>query len=120
MVGSNAEFPRARGPRMGSRARFCPCHHASIDLEKSLTVREATERISSWLRCGNVSLIEPSPGHWERLRQTLARLGMAGNLTTDAHLAILALEHNAEIHSSDQDFSRFAGLRWKNPIERET
>jgi predicted nucleic acid-binding protein len=51
------------------------------------------------------------------LRQLLEPLGTAGNLTTDAHLAALAIEHGAELCSTDMDFSRFAGLRWTNPLE---
>jgi len=39
-----------------------------------------------------------------------------GNLASDAHLAALAIEHGAEIYSSDTDFSRFPGLQWKNPL----
>jgi uncharacterized protein len=51
------------------------------------------------------------------LRDLLEPLGTAGNLTTDAHLAALAIEHGAELCSTDADFSRFAGLRWANPLE---
>ena len=39
-----------------------------------------------------------------------------GNLTSDAHLAALAIEHGAELYSSDSDFARFPGLRWRNPL----
>ena len=39
-----------------------------------------------------------------------------GNLVSDAHLAALAVEHNCVLHSTDADFSRFRGLKWKNPI----
>jgi len=46
----------------------------------------------------------------------LSSLGTAGNLTTDAHFAALAIEHQAELHSSDADFRRFPGLRWTNPL----
>ncbi len=42
--------------------------------------------------------------------------GPAGNLTTDAHLAAIAIEHQAQICSNDSDFSRFPGLRWHNPL----
>jgi predicted nucleic acid-binding protein len=42
--------------------------------------------------------------------------GLAGSLTTDTHLAALAIEHQAEIHSNDADFARFPGLRWRNPL----
>jgi predicted nucleic acid-binding protein len=51
------------------------------------------------------------------LRELLAPLGTAGNLTTDAHLAALAIEHGAELCSTDRDFSRFTGLRWTDPLE---
>ena len=43
-------------------------------------------------------------------------VGGAGNLTTDAHLAALAIEHQAELHSTDADMARFPGLRWVNPL----
>ena len=43
-------------------------------------------------------------------------VGTAGNLTTDAHLAALAIEHQAEMHSTDADMARFPGLRWTNPL----
>jgi len=42
----------------------------------------------------------------------------AGNLTTDAHLAALAIEYQAELASTDSDFGRFRGLRWFNPLAR--
>ena len=46
----------------------------------------------------------------------LRELGAAANLTTDAQLAALAIEHQGEVHSNDVDFGRFRGLRWVNPI----
>ena len=39
------------------------------------------------------------------------------NLVSDAHLAALAVEHNAVMQSTDADFARFPGLKWKNPLE---
>ena len=47
-------------------------------------------------------------------------LGAGANiwyLTTDAQLAALAIEHDAQVCSSDSDFGRFAGLRWVNPLK---
>jgi hypothetical protein len=46
----------------------------------------------------------------------LRGLGAASNLTTDAQLAALAIEHQAEVHSNDADFARFPQLRWFNPL----
>lgn len=50
------------------------------------------------------------------MRGLLADAGVAGNLTSDAHLAALALEHNATLCSSDHDFLRFPGIRLINPL----
>jgi uncharacterized protein len=44
-------------------------------------------------------------------------VGTAGNPTSDAHLAALAIEHGAELCSHDTDFIRFPGLRWHDPLE---
>ena len=52
------------------------------------------------------------------LHDALERLGTARNLTTDAHLAVLAIERGYVLYSTDTDFARFAGLRWTNPCKR--
>ena len=41
--------------------------------------------------------------------------GSGGNLVTDARLAALALEHDATVVTSDRDFERCAGVRWRRP-----
>jgi hypothetical protein len=46
----------------------------------------------------------------------LCQSGTAGNLTTDAQLAAIAIEHQGEVHSNDTDFGRVPGLRWVNPL----
>jgi len=50
------------------------------------------------------------------LRDSPLPMGTGGNLTSDAHLAALAIEHGAELCSSDHDFARFLGLKWRNPL----
>ena len=37
-------------------------------------------------------------------------------VVTDAHLAALAVEHGCELVSTDADFARFPGVRWRNPL----
>jgi hypothetical protein len=64
----------------------------------------------------NVELIDPGPDHWAVLRGLLGESGTGGNLTTDAHLAALAIESGATLCSSDADFGRFRQLRWENPL----
>lgn len=78
-------------------------------------VREVMERLQNWLALPHVHIAQPSNSHFERLRTELERLGSAGNLTTDAHLAVLAMERGYVLYSTDADFARFAGLRWVNP-----
>ena len=75
------------------------------------------EHARRWLAQPYVSTIEPGPSHAEIVFGLLEALGTGGNLTTDAHLAALAIEHQAELHSTDADFRRFPGLRWSNPLD---
>jgi len=84
---------------------------------RPLTVAETTARIASWLDLPHVHVAQPSEGHFTRLRAELERLGTAGNLTTDAHLAVLAMERGYVLYTTDTDFARFPGLRWTNPCK---
>ncbi|MBM4090479.1 MAG: type II toxin-antitoxin system VapC family toxin [Planctomycetes bacterium] len=59
-----------------------------------------------------VNLLE----HRRIFRSLLQASGTAGNLTTDAYLAALAIGHGAVIVSCDRDFARFPGLRWEHPL----
>jgi len=81
-----------------------------------MAVSEATERARSWLAQPQVQLLTPGERHAEVFFGLLERLGTAGDLTTDAHLAALAIEYQAEIASTDRDFARFPGVRWFNPL----
>lgn len=75
-------------------------------------------RIERWLALPQVHIATPSEDHFARLRAELERLGTAGNLTTDAHLAVLAMERGYVLYSTDTDFARFPRLRWVNPCPR--
>jgi len=66
-----------------------------------------------------VEVVSPGPGHWRILRSFLAATGTACKLTTDAHLAALALERGAEVCSADCDFARFAGLTRGDPLSAQ-
>jgi toxin-antitoxin system PIN domain toxin len=81
-----------------------------------LTPEEAFDLVDSWLELSVVTVIEPTRRHAVVLRDLLTQLGTAGNVTSDAHLAALAIEHGATLCSCDNDFSRFAGLRWVDPL----
>ena len=70
----------------------------------------------SWLAQPYVTIAHPGDRHAQIVFGLLETAGAAGNLTTDAHLAALAIEYQGEVHSTDADFSRFPGVRWINPI----
>ncbi|HLX44469.1 MAG TPA: type II toxin-antitoxin system VapC family toxin [Bryobacteraceae bacterium] len=77
---------------------------------------EAARRVRTWLALPAVQIITPGESHAEILFGLLEHLGTAGDLTTDAHLAALAIEYQAELASTDVDFARFPKLRWFNPL----
>jgi toxin-antitoxin system PIN domain toxin len=82
---------------------------------RPLGVQDVMARVQSWLTLPQIHIAQPSDTHFARLRREMERLGTAGNLTTDAHLAVLAVERGYVLYSTDADFARFSGLRWINP-----
>ena len=81
-----------------------------------LSAAEAAVRVRSWLSRPQVSVITPAPNHTGDVLTMLESAGAAGNLTTDAQIAALALQERAVVHTNDTDFLRFPGLRWLNPL----
>jgi toxin-antitoxin system PIN domain toxin len=81
-----------------------------------LAPTEAFEYVDEWLKRPVATVVHPGPRHGALLRELLEPIGTAGNLTTDAHLAALAIEHAGTLYSADTDFARFARLRWTNPL----
>jgi toxin-antitoxin system PIN domain toxin len=77
---------------------------------------EAFEIVEGWLSQPCALIVNPTDRHFSVIRGLLEPLGTAGNITTDAHLAALAIEHGGEVCSADTDFARFRGLRWSNPL----
>lgn len=80
-----------------------------------LTADQALGEVESWLSVEVATTVSEKPDHWPVFRNLLAETGTAGNLATDAHLAALAITHDATLVSCDNDFARFNGLRWENP-----
>lgn len=80
-----------------------------------LTVDEAMDRVDEWLDARSARLLQPGQRHAGLMRDLLRPLGTAGNLTNDAHLAALAIEHKATVVTFDGDFGRFPGVRSESP-----
>jgi uncharacterized protein len=84
--------------------------------EQPLAIAEALEAIEGWLAQPVATVVEPTSRHASILGELLGPLGVGGNLVSDAHLAALAIEHGAEVCSRDNDFARFGGVRWTDPL----
>ncbi|MDN5789355.1 MAG: PIN domain-containing protein [Micrococcales bacterium] len=76
-------------------------------LAAPLTAADAMTIMSAWLAAPSAVTVHPTARHAGLLAGLLEQAGTAGNLTTDAHLAALALEHGAQVVTFDRDFARF-------------
>ena len=85
--------------------------------DKPLKHTVAIDYLDDWLQQPAVHMIGPGPNHWNLLRTLILTAGTAGNLSTDAHIAALALEQGFTVYSADYDFCRFPGLRHINPLD---
>ena len=63
----------------------------------------------------NSVLVRPGPRHWEIFERLCRESGAKGNLVADAYLAAVAIESGCEWITTDRDYSRFSGLRWRSP-----
>ena len=85
-------------------------------LVRPLDPASALAYVDEWLGQPNVEAVGPGPNHWPLLRTLVVSAGTAGNLTSDAHLAAMAIERGATLYSSDNDFKRFPGIEHVNPF----
>ena len=80
-----------------------------------LPVDAACRRVEAWLAQPTAVVLEPTSRHAHVLTGLLTATGTGGNLTSDAHLAALAVEHQATVVTYDRDFGRFPGVSWRPP-----
>ncbi|MGJ8652678.1 MAG: TA system VapC family ribonuclease toxin [Opitutaceae bacterium] len=91
----------ATNPRLGA---------ASVPLTAARAV------VDSWSQSPIVRVLLPSEDHSVKVFDLMERSGVSGQLTSDASLAVYAMEGRATLCSNDSDFARFSGLEWKNPL----
>lgn len=89
--------------------------HPSV-LVDPIPAGRALDAVDEWFAGDNVTILAPGSRHLQIARDLFAATGVAASLTTDTHLAALAIEHGVELHSNDRDFERFPGLRLFNPL----
>jgi hypothetical protein len=80
------------------------------------SIEEVSRTVDGWLEQPNVRLLAPGDGHWLLFRRMMVEGQASGPLVSDAQLAALTIEYGGVLHTTDRDFARFPGLRWKNPL----
>lgn len=83
-----------------------------------LEVEAALAIVDGWLDQAIVEVLYPAADHWRIFRRLLLEGRASGDIGTDAHLAALTVEHAGTLYTTDSDFARFPGLRWKNPLAK--
>jgi toxin-antitoxin system PIN domain toxin len=88
--------------------------HRSI-MSNPLTGDQAAEIVDQLLSAPGSVVAVPDRDHLGRMRELLVATATGGNIVNDAHLAAIALQYDASVVTFDNDFSRFAGVRWEAP-----
>lgn len=86
-------------------------------LRKPWSGPDVVRTVRGWFEQTQVQVLQPGPRHLEILQGYADTHLLTSDLTTDAHLAALAVEHQATVCSNDADFGRF-GVSWRNPLTR--
>lgn len=82
---------------------------------------DARKAVGSWLAAPTITLLSETTGYWEILSELLRTSGVVGPRIHDARIAALCIQHDVEeIWTADRDFSRFAGIRSRNPLLQST
>jgi toxin-antitoxin system PIN domain toxin len=83
---------------------------AAVSLTKARAV------VAGWLQLPQVRVLTPAPNHVGQVMDLMEGAMGSGTLVSDAVLAAYAIQNRATLCSNDADFSRFAGLSWRNPL----
>src|SRR5947209_11480621 len=82
--------------------------------EPTTSMQTALAYCQSLVECPRAVLIAPSPRHWKIFAHLCE--DVQGPRVSDAYLAALAIEHGCELVTTDSDFARFPGVRWRHPL----
>jgi toxin-antitoxin system PIN domain toxin len=84
--------------------------------QQTLSIEGAWAQISAWLAQPSVWIPQPTDRHAALLETLMNEAQASGDLVSDAHLAVLAIEHGLTLCTNDRDFARFPNLKWMNPL----
>lgn len=101
-----------------------PCVHEFFSIvtheriySPASTATQALGQIGAWLSSPSVVLLAETPGYWDVLAKLIGESKISGPRVHDGRIAALCLHHGVrELLSADRDFSRFGGLRTRNPL----
>ena len=93
--------------RLMSSPRFQP---------SAVSIGQLLDDVDTWLESPMVQIVQPRAHHTQAIRSVVDPASYPGDLLNDAHLAALAIEYGAVVHTADRDFARFRGVRWVNPL----
>ena len=81
------------------------------------SVSKAIEQVNAWLESPSVVLLSETSGYWDVLTGLIKGSRVTGPRVHDGRIAALCIHHGVrELLSADRDFSRFGGLRTRNPL----
>lgn len=83
------------------------------------TLDEVFEFINELANRPNARVINPGPRHLEIYEDLCLRSGATAKLAADAQHAAVAIEHGCTMITTDSDFDRFPGLRWRHPLRMQ-
>ena len=61
-------------------------------------------------------IVGPGPDHIDIFERLCRESRATGKLVADAQHAAVAIEHGCTLVSTDSDFGRFPGVRWRHPL----
>jgi hypothetical protein len=86
-------------------------------LRKPVSINDAIDVVERIRHRPNCVIVQPGSRHWEVFLDLCRRASARGNLVPDAYLAALAIESGSEWITTDRDYARFPGLRWRHPFD---
>lgn len=101
-----------------------PCVHEFLSIVTHAKIyRPATplvtalDQVEAWMELPNLHLLAEVEGYWPVLKSLLEKARISGAQVHDARIAALCSHHGIdELWTADRDFSRFPGLRVRNPL----
>lgn len=91
------------------------CTHPRIFMRPS-TLESALQFCNALTAPRTCQIIIPGMRHWGIFGDLCRGAHAQGNLVQDAWLAAVAIESGCEWITTDKDYSKFSGLRWRAPF----